>query len=549
MWCYKMDFEDINTIVEKYTGLSFWYELSFDDIVDNITSTDENNPDRIDFIEGYIDESTGYYNLTAVNNFIVGQRQAWSTIPSRKSGSIKIHINNVNISSFPNRDSIYIYISVDKKRNNPNLYNVHWWIEDSRLILFRTDNFIERKSIYIGFATGFRPDSVTAGTFYYDDNGDWVTHGKSYTIERRIEEARFRYYFDFEPDNYENDEYLFITGEDWTGNTFTYTGKLINYADLPIITYDPLYKGNKQHIQLYFNGTEIDDEYYNIIYENTRLKNNTIQIPTDTDTLQVQIELNHPDYIQTTIDYELHTDYYYFGSANDIATAKELGLTTVKQNNNSAATITQGFKLNDMTIYGSDGGFFCKLSGNDEFVFTNCILNSLIIGSSIPKISFNNCEIKECEIDKWNWSTPPYTLEVEDTNIIESTIKNARLNNCNNTNITNNTFENTLIVSDSDNLTITGNTFNDGFTVLDYFPNTLYLTGAFKASNNTFNQTLTYDEVSFNTALLKTIPDTDIDGFIFQNTFNLSNTVESETYTGLFYNLIDDDTLKYKEVE
>ena len=122
-------------------------------------------------------------------------------------------------------------------------------------------------------------------------------------------------------------------------------------------------------------------------------------------------------------------------------------------------------------------------------------------------------------------------------------------NNCNNTNITDNLFNNTLILSDSDNLTITQNQFNEGFTILDYFPNTLYLTGTFTCTGNTFTQNLTYTEVSFNTALLKTIPGTDIQQFIHQNTFQLNNTVADETYTGLFYNLIDDDSIKYKEIE
>ena len=50
-------------------------------------------------------------------------------------------------------------------------------------------------------------------------------------------------------------------------------------------------------------------------------------------------------------------------------------------------------------------------------------------------------------------------------------------------------------------------------------------------------------------ALLKTIPETDINNFINLNTFNLNNTINNTVYTGLFYNLIDTDDLIYKELD
>ena len=106
-----------------------------------------------------------------------------------------------------------------------------------------------------------------------------------------------------------------------------------------------------------------------------------------------------------------------------------------------------------------------------------------------------------------------------------------------------------LIISDSDNISILNNTFNEVFEYADYFPNTLYLTGNLNCQGNTFIQEQTFTELNFNVALLKTIPETDINNFINLNTFNLNNTINNTVYTGLFYNLIDTDDLIYKELD
>ena len=113
-----MNFEDVNSLYEKYKYLSFWYELSYDDIVDNITSTSSSNPDRIDFIEGYI--SNGNYYLNICNALFNGQfYNARSTNPSSKTGGIQgyIDVDGELFSSFgiTSKQSLYFNIIIDKE--------------------------------------------------------------------------------------------------------------------------------------------------------------------------------------------------------------------------------------------------------------------------------------------------------------------------------------------------------------------------------------------------------------------------------------------------
>ena len=56
-----MFFEDVNTLYEKYKYCSFWYELSYDDIVDNVDC-------MVDFNHITVDNH-GFFHAEMLNEF------------------------------------------------------------------------------------------------------------------------------------------------------------------------------------------------------------------------------------------------------------------------------------------------------------------------------------------------------------------------------------------------------------------------------------------------------------------------------------------------
>ena len=115
VWCYKVFFEDVNTLYEKYKYCSFWYELSYDDIVDNVDC-------MIDFLQ--ISDGQGFYRVNGRNNFC----KAWAYVdessnPTKHSDEEKIHVyfhptllEFYTYELYPNQ-SLFFPIYIDNKYN------------------------------------------------------------------------------------------------------------------------------------------------------------------------------------------------------------------------------------------------------------------------------------------------------------------------------------------------------------------------------------------------------------------------------------------------
>ena len=508
-----MFFEDVNTIYEKYKYLSFWYELSYDELVNNLDN-------YVDFIEITYDD---HFHLNIQNKFWTGYIDI---VGDPGEDWLTFYINEMDPLYLYSGQTIKFLICVDKQYELEYNSSPTFIVRDSLIFLRNNTNGWNRK-IYIDYPEGEFVSTFKVGSLHYNENGQWVISQTT----KQVQNDYKGYYVTPHYTTTMNEIFYISDGED----TY-YLGKIILVPQLPLITYDTLYKDGKQHIQLYFDGNLIDDKYYSIIYKNEVLKDNIIDISEDINQIDIKINLNHPDYIKTTLDYSIPVNYFVLSSISDINIAKQKGVRTVI---NNEYDIVESLNISDI-----------KLISNSLIVANKIHLENATLISD--HIRVNNVYLKDSKIqvETIRPDTNDFTnIECISSNINDTILLNCKIKAYGNCIYENNEFNNCLIISDSDNISILNNTFNEVFEYADYFPNTLYLTGNLNCQGNTFIQEQTFTELNFNVALLKTIPETDINNFINLNTFNLNNTINNTVYTGLFYNLIDTDDLIYKELD
>ena len=524
-----MFFEDINSIYEKYKYLSFWYEISYDEIINNTGK-------YVDFIE--ITNLTPTSDNPYINLKIPSNNSFWTGFVIKggsRTGDDYFHVEIEDITFWIDElyegETLKFLILVDKQYETYS-YPYPTFIARDSLIFVRDNTQGWSRKVYIDF-TDDVIEELEVGSLNYDSQGEWVISKTTKTVQ----EDTNGYYVTPYYTSTMNEIFYISDGDDTS-----YLGKIVIVPQLPQITYDTLYKGNKQHIQLYFDGTEIDDKYYSIIYGNEVLKDNIIQVPTNKDSIDIKISLNHPAYIKTTLDYSIPIDYYYVDNATDWNWALENNLNYLNMRIDDSNFLTNA-EIKDMHLIGPSNNHSMVLQKGSKL--ENCIIENIYI--EVIETTAENTIFNECKI------YGRYAL-----GLVKGSFNDCELNNCNirylrmilnDCKLENNTIHKCLLLSDSDNISIINNTFTNVYDYADYFPNTLYLTGDFECRGNTFTQSKTFSELNFNVALLKTIHETDINKFIASNTFNLNNTVEGTTYTGLFYNLVDDDSLIYKEVD
>jgi hypothetical protein len=170
-----------------------------------------------------------------------------------------------------------------------------------------------------------------------------------------------------------------------------------------------------------------------------------------------------------------------------------------------------------------DGAIF-EEGGN---TYNNCTLKGLLINglsatsSVIPIAKYNNSDIINCEVTA-----------------LELHAATGNINSCR--------FEDGIIISDGD-ITITDSRFSNewdaGLDIKTYFPRFLYLTGNYEVKGNEFYFSGIFDTLSFDMCIIKTV-ELDVNQFINDNTFHLNIRYESEPRSTLYYNLVDDDTIK-----
>ncbi|MBR3141197.1 MAG: hypothetical protein IKF11_10135 [Methanobrevibacter sp.] len=520
-----MFFEDVNTLYEKYKYCSFWYELSYDDIVDNVDG-------MVDFIE--ITEVTNSYRAYLKNDFCYGYGYVdESSKPTKHSDGEQIYvlfsseiITVMGYNLYPNQ-SLYFPIYIDNK------YDVRIDIPNfaplSSMNIIKCGSESDTIKVYLKeFSTPLSTMEVGTGKYVGDD---WDT---DLTTVNVLEDSKGKYVE--LTANRDGDEFTIISD----GYSY-FCGKILNYKSLPTITFNTLYRGNTQTIEVYFDGELIDSKYYDLLYQNQVLTNGKITISEDVTDLELEIYLKHPEYISTKLKYTLPVNYYTFTTQEELETGLSLGLTTLKIN---ADLTLNNITLNNLTLIADD---------NVDLTLNSVECNNIIFKDINIIIGDSKCYFTNCRFDTINL-TPT-------TNYTKTHLSNSVLNNCtvnslflvcqSNSELSENSLNESIIFSD-DPITITSNTFtatNEVTSNPEYYPLMLYLTGSFDCKNNTFNQEKTYNDFEFNVALLKTITTTDIDEFIRLNNFNIDITVNSESYDGLFYSLIDDSKLHYKEIE
>lgn len=512
-----MFFEDVNTLYEKYKYCSFWYELSYDDIVDN-------DGKYVDFFE--IDDGT----VISHNSFVlpICYRGESSKPSGHGSGSItpELHtsMGDIEAPSLSPDYSLFIYVYCDFEFVSESSASIGFYPVSS-MNLIRCGSESDTVKVYL--SGGSVPESVVAGTGKYVNGSDWDTDLGNVTVSSDGEGS----YIELTANR--DDEFTIIQSGD-----IYFCGKILNYKSLPTITFNTLYRGNTQTIEVYFDGELIDSKYYDLLYQNQVLTDNKISIGEDVTGLELEVYLKHPEYISTKLKYNLSVDYYKCENQADIEAGLELGLTTIQVTNDLTLS---NIALNGIKII-SGGDWWINLS---DCELSNILFNNLTIYMLDSKSRFINCIFDYCK------------LRVEIVRLkyymVNSTITNSEILACflvcsENCIIDNNQMRDVLIFSD-DMITIIKNQFSlfNGFT--DYYPNTLYLTGDFDCKDNLFIQQVQYPHFSFDVALIKTIPETDIDEFIRLNNFDIMITVDEEEYNGLFYSLIDDSKLHYKEIE
>ena len=261
-----MFFEDINSIYEKYKYLSFWYEISYDEILNNTGK-------YVDFIEitNYSqDPDTPYISLEILynNSFWTGYVIKGGSRTGDDSFEMEIDGTTFGFNKLYEGETLKFLILVDKQFDVGS-YAYPTFIVREPLIFLRDNTQGWNRKIYIDFTAGALSE-LKVGSLYYDEDGEWVISQTTKTVQEDSDGYYVTPYY-----TSTMNEIFYISDMQ---NTY-YLGKIIIVPQLPQITYDTLYKGNKQHIQLYFDGTEIDDKYYSIIYGNEVLKDNIIQVP------------------------------------------------------------------------------------------------------------------------------------------------------------------------------------------------------------------------------------------------------------------------------
>lgn len=516
-----MFFEDVNTLYEKYKYCTFWYELSYDDIVDNVDC-------MVDFIE--IREVTTTYRAYLKNDFCYGYGYVdESSKPTKHSDGEQINvlyaseiIVSMGYQLYPNQ-SLYFPIYIDNKYDvriiRPNFTPI------SSMNIIKCGSDSDTIKIYLkGGSTPLSTMEVGTGKYVGDD---WDT---DLTTVNVLEDSKGKYVE--LTANRDGDEFTIISD----GYSY-FCGKILNYKALPTITFNTLYRGNTQTVEVYFDDELIDSKYYDLLYQNQVLSDGKITIDEDTTDLELEIYLKHPEYISTKLKYNLTVDWYTSNSQEELEEALELGLTTLKANNSLLSNI----ELNNITF-----------RGGSELRLSNCKLNNVKFnGGAIhlldSKNRFVGCELKQVAI-----LGDHNKLYLTNSIIKESELMERIFFACNeNCIITdNNNIFNSLIFSD-DMITITNNDFDECTPEFgEYYPSTLYLTGEFECRNNEFRQQMTMvNDFFFGLALIKTIKDTDIDEFIRLNDIYTHIIVGGDDYSGaLFYSYIDESKLHYKVI-
>lgn len=301
------------------------------------------------------------------------------------------------------------------------------------------------------------------------------------------------------------------------------------FKTLPILSIPTVYKGNTQTIQLLDDTEEITE--FQAYYKGELLTDNKITLPYDADDyIDITVDLLDNRYPNSTLKLKAPTMMYTANSQSDVETAISQGITTLQVGDTETEVSLNGIDLTNVQLV------------NSHIQLNNCTLTDCQLiqstytdngANNITDTNFNECEITTTQVSTYN-----------NCAVSECTVTDSELHITGTLN--NNTFNNSLIVSDGE-ITLTNNTFT-GIGSKTYFPSHLYLTGDYIVSGNTFNLTGEWETLQFNMCLIKATNDFNVSEFINKNSFNLNITYESEPTNTLYYNIVDDDKIRARRI-
>lgn len=434
---------------------------------------------------------------------------------------ISIPIDGVLYELYPNK-SLFFPIYVDNKYNDR--FTSLYFAPLSSMNIIRCGNESDSIKVYFKELLGHEISTLNVGTGKYVGD-DWDT---DLTTVNVLEDSKGKYVE--LTANRDGDEFTIISD----GYSY-FCGKILNYKALPTVTFNTLYRGNTQTVEVYFDGELVDSKYYDLLYQNKVLNDNKITIGEDVTELELEMWLKHPDFIETKLKYNLQVDYCDCYTQEDIETALTNGLSTIRLISDISLS---GIILNGIKII--------RNNANEVLYISDCEFNNILfencgwIIAEDSKSRFINCTINNCIIEG------NHRIYFVNTKIINSVIQYLFLVCSENCIIDNSSLNIGLIFSD-DMITITNNRLQ-AVSIKSYYPSCLYLTGNFDCRNNQFVEHIMQNKLGFSVALLKTIPETDIDEFIRFNNFDINIRIGSTIYTGFFYSLVDDSKLHYKEL-
>jgi hypothetical protein len=297
---------------------------------------------------------------------------------------------------------------------------------------------------------------------------------------------------------------------------------------LPIPYIPTLYKGTPQSIQVLNTEDDGPISDYQTYYQGRQLKDNTIRLPYDADDyINIIVDLKDYRYPFCTVKLKAPTTIYQADSQSDVETAIENGIQTLQVGDNQNEVTLNSIELSNVTLINSN----IQVS---ESILTDCqIIDSAYTdngGNNITDTIYNNVTITSTE------TSTTYT----DCILDDCTVTDTELHITGT--LTNNTFNNTLIISDG--IIATDNNIFNGVGSKTYFPSHLYLTGEFTLNNNTFNLTGEWEELQYNMCLIKATSNFNPSEFINKNIFNLNITYEDEPTNTFYYNIVDDDKIR-----
>lgn len=494
--------DDANTQLEKYSSAGFWYEIDF-----NKLELGSNKQYTYDFCNLSLSNQSG--NILIINNSL------WNGQYYFKDSS-----GNILNCTIWSRSGNTLYLNLKGHTDVIMCLFISNASTDSSYTYFTNHMFIPRTELVVPVVNGEFEEK-----FYIDYIGIWDPIG--FHVNNEVVEL--------EED--ENGTFLRLpSATDSMIGPITDNGiKLKMYKvtfkefkTLPTPYIPTLYKGTPQNVQVL--NSEDDDPIsdYQTYYQGRLLKDNVIELPYDAeDYIDIVVDLKDPEYPESTLKLKAPTTLYQANSQSDVETAIENGIQTLQVGDTETEVTLNAIELSNVTLINSNIQVSESILTDCQIIDTSYTDNG---GNIITDTTYNNVTITSTE------TSTTYT----DCILDDCTVTDAELHITGT--LTNNTFNNTLIISDG--IIATDNNIFNGVGSKTYFPSHLYLTGEFTLNNNTFNLTGEWTELQYNMCLIKATSNFNPSEFINKNIFNLNITYEDEPTNTFYYNIVDDDKIR-----